>query len=63
MSRQDEVNPAFLLATQVGKMDLGLPAFFSQEILISVFGHIINLISTMLVWSRWLDIDLAFGRQ
>ena len=31
MSGQDEANPVFLLATQVGKMDLGLPAFSSQE--------------------------------
>ena len=31
ISGQDEMNPAFLLATQGGKMDLGWPASSSQE--------------------------------
>lgn len=31
MSEQDEGNPAFLLAAQMGKIGLGLPAFSSLE--------------------------------
>ena len=31
MSEQDEGNPAFLLAAQMGKMGLGLPTFSSLE--------------------------------
>ena len=61
MSRQDEANPSFLLANQVGKMDLGLPAFSSQQNINFCFWPYNNVVSAMLVWSRWLDIDRAFG--
>jgi len=56
MSRQDEPNALLQYATQAGKMVLScllqITCCALQE------SHIINLLLTKLVLSRWLDIGL-----
>ena len=52
-SRQDEMNPAFRLATQVGKTGLSIWLRISHVGTAgksSLFGHAINPLLTNLVW-------------
>ena len=63
MSGQNEPNPALLLATRAGKMELYCPLGITrlipqdQSSFFGVLSHIINPILTKLVRSRWVDID------
>ena len=58
-SRQDEVTPEFLLATQTCKMGPFCPLRDSPERKCSLFGHIINPSLTKLVRSRYVNIGLV----
>ena len=58
MSGQDESNPALRLPTSAGKMERsGLPAVSRKKNYHE--SHIINLLLTKLVRSRWLEIGLV----
>ena len=68
-SGQDEVNPAFWLATRAGKMAYlarsGLPALVPQKrkSFGVIFVPLINPLLNKLVRSRWLDIGLVLFCQ
>ena len=62
-SGQDDHNPAFWLATQVGKMGPSCPLTISHvgpARKHSLFGHKINPLSTKLICLRQPDIGLVF---
>ena len=61
-SERDEANPAFWLAIQTGNMGSSCPLGISRvgpASKSSLFGHIINLLLTKIVRSRWLNIVLV----
>jgi len=61
VSEQEEPNPARWLATRAGEMALSCPLGIIRCVpqKIVFFFHIINLLLTKLVRSRWLDIGLV----
>ena len=60
MSRQNEAKPVFRLATKAHLACLGFPVLVLQE-KIFLSGHILNLLSTKLVFHGQDDWILAFS--